>query len=173
MIYFDSKYLSEHLKINQAKWKRWAREFLPPDPLGGFQSGFARQFSYKDAFRVFIGGHLVSGLKFTIPEARRILDDLEAWIRKQDFYGMPIEKQATGSQADHIYIYNTPNGKLRYAIRTVVDRRQDADDIHSEHYGLTTIGASTDMLVDTRIVHARVLLIRSLYRLFLEAVIQK
>ncbi|MCP4744631.1 MAG: hypothetical protein GY874_00585 [Desulfobacteraceae bacterium] len=57
------------------------REFLPPDPLGGLQSGYARQLSLKDAFYVFLGGVLVGSLKFTIPEARRILNDITPWLK--------------------------------------------------------------------------------------------
>ena len=89
MIYFKSKYLSDKLDINLAKWKRWSREFLDPDPLGGYQSGVARQFSFKDAFRVFLGGHLVGVLNFTIPQARQILIDLNRWLKKNRLYSWP------------------------------------------------------------------------------------
>ena len=134
MIYFDSKYLSQRLQINSAKWKRWTREFLPPDPLGGYQSGYARQFSYKDAFRVYLGGHLVGVLRFTIPEARQILSDLESWIKKQGFFAIPAGNSKSNSETDHIYIYNLENGKLAYAVRTVVAHQQDGASIHTETY---------------------------------------
>jgi hypothetical protein len=49
--------------------------------LGGYRSGYARQYSIDDAWIVFIGGHLVAGLKFTIPEARQILKDLHQWFK--------------------------------------------------------------------------------------------
>lgn len=77
--YFTSRELSKRLVINLARWKRWAREFLPPDPLGGLQSGYARQYSINDALKVFLGGHLVSELKYSIPEARKIVAELTHW----------------------------------------------------------------------------------------------
>ena len=58
---YTNRELSEKLGINLAKWKRWSREFLPPDPLGGMQSGFARQYYFSDVFTVRLGGHLVQG----------------------------------------------------------------------------------------------------------------
>ena len=73
--FFTNRELSERLGIKLAKWKRWSREFLPPDPLGGMQSGYARQYNPDQAFTVFLGGHLVADLKFTIPEANQIIQD--------------------------------------------------------------------------------------------------
>ncbi len=173
MIYFDSKYLSQRLQINPAKWKRWTREFLPPDPLGGYQSGFARQFSYGDAFRVFLGGHLVGMLKFSIPEARQILSDLESWIKKQGFFAIPAGNSNRDSKVDHIYIYNLENGKFAYAVRTVMVHQWDGASMHTECYALTTINTARDILADTQIPHARVILVRVLHRLFLEAIVPK
>ena len=76
--FFTNRELSHKLLIPLAKWKRWSREFLPPDPLGGLQSGVARQYSVDQSLIVYIGGHLVSELKTTIPEARQIMTDLHA-----------------------------------------------------------------------------------------------
>ena len=84
--FFNNKELAYKLNINLARWKRWSREFLPPDPLGGLQSGYARQFNPDDAFKVYLGGHLVGNLKFTIPESRKILNDLHMWLVNHNFY---------------------------------------------------------------------------------------
>jgi hypothetical protein len=84
--FFTSRELSDRLGIKLAKWKRWSREFLPPDPLGGMQSGYARQYNPDQAFTVFLGGHLVADLKFSIPEAKRILQDLQGWLSERGFY---------------------------------------------------------------------------------------
>ena len=78
--YYTNKTLSSSLGTNLAKWKRWSREFLPPDPLGGMQSGYARQYTPDEAFTVYLGGHLVADLHFTIPAARQILGDLAEWL---------------------------------------------------------------------------------------------
>ena len=84
--FYTSRELSHIFSIGIAKWKRWSREFLPPDPLGGLQSGYARQYNLDEAFTIFLGGHLVGDLKFTIPESRQILDDLKQWLLDHAFY---------------------------------------------------------------------------------------
>lgn len=171
MIYFDSKYLSKSLNINAARWKRWAREFLPPDPLGGYQSGFARQFSHKDAFRVFLGGYLVSVLRFTIPEARKVLIDLDSWMKRQGLYSLPGDLRNGAFKADHVYIYDIGVGEFAYAVRTIAAQPQaDTDGNWSEQYVLKTVGASEDLLNQKGTPHARVVLIRELHRRFLDAV---
>ena len=84
--FFTNRELSDKLSINLAKWKRWSRGFLPPDPLGGMQSGYARQFNPDQAFTVFLGGHLVADLKFSIPEANQIIQDLNKWMSEKGFF---------------------------------------------------------------------------------------
>jgi len=84
--FYTNKELSQKFNINLARWKRWSREFLPPDPLGGLQSGYARQYNPDEAFTVSLGGHLVGDLKFSIPEAGYILHDLQQWLVDHDFY---------------------------------------------------------------------------------------
>ncbi len=84
--YYTNRELSRNLGINLARWKRWSREFLPPDPLGGMQSGYARQYSPDSAFTVFLGGYLVAYMKFTIPEVKQILKDLNDWLVNNGFY---------------------------------------------------------------------------------------
>lgn len=84
--FFSNRELSSKLSIPLARWKRWSREFLPPDPLGGLQSGVARQFSVDEALIVFMGGHLVAELKASIPDARQILMDLNPCLRDIGFF---------------------------------------------------------------------------------------
>jgi len=84
--FFTNRELSRILDINIAKLKRWSREFLPPDPLGGLQSGFARQYNPHEAFTLYIGGCLVGELKFTIAEAKQILIDLHDWFVAHGLY---------------------------------------------------------------------------------------
>ena len=80
--FYINRELSEKLDIRLSKWKRWSREFLPPDPLGGLQSGYARQYTMDQAFVVFLGGHLVADLHFSIPEAKQIIQELGPWIKR-------------------------------------------------------------------------------------------
>jgi hypothetical protein len=87
--YYTNREISEKLEINLARWKRWSRSFLAPDPLGGMQSGYARQYVFKDLFKVFLGGHLLSHLKLSVAESRQVLSDLSPWLKKQGFFDLP------------------------------------------------------------------------------------
>ncbi len=84
-MYFTARKLSEAFKIKNSRWKRWAREFLSPDPLGGYQSGYSRQYLFKDAFTVVLAGHLVSDLKFSVPVVKKILTDINPWLKEKGF----------------------------------------------------------------------------------------
>jgi len=84
--FYNNQELSQKLNIKLSRWKRWSREFLPPDPLGGLQSGYARQYNPDQAFTVFLGGYLVGELKFAIPEARLILHDWHDWLVAHKYY---------------------------------------------------------------------------------------
>ncbi|MDL2269830.1 hypothetical protein LJC71_08130 [Desulfosarcina sp. OttesenSCG-928-A07] len=90
--YYTNREISEKLGINPARWKRWSRAFLPPDPLGGMQSGYARQYLYGDLFTVFLGGHLLSHHKLTVPESVRMISDLASWMKKAGF--LDLKKNA-------------------------------------------------------------------------------
>lgn len=95
--FYTNRELSSSLDVNLARWKRWSREFLPPDPLGGMQSGYTRQYNPNEAFKVNLGGHLVADLKFTIPEAKQILIDLDDWLADKGFY-FDIKSRATSDE---------------------------------------------------------------------------
>ena len=86
IIFYTNQELSRRFNLKLSRWKRWSREFLLPDPLGGLQSGYARQYNIDQAFTVYLGGYLVAELKFTIPEARLILKDLHHWLVEKRFY---------------------------------------------------------------------------------------
>lgn len=102
--FYSNRELSERLAIRLSKWKRWSREFLPPDPLGGIQSGYARQYAIDQAFTVFLGGYLVAELHFSIPEAKQIVQELGIWINshKTAFVGKTTEKPLKDTQ---VYIF--------------------------------------------------------------------
>lgn len=94
--FYTNQELASRFGLPTAKWKRWSREFLPPDPLGGLQSGYARQYSVDDALTVFLGGLLVADLKFGIPEARKILADLMPWLKESGiFTGFNLKKPSS------------------------------------------------------------------------------
>jgi hypothetical protein len=86
--YYTSREISKKLNINLARWKRWSRAFLPPDPLGGVQSGYARQYIFKDLFKVFLCGHIVSHLKMSVPDSLKVMLDLSPWLKKNGYFHM-------------------------------------------------------------------------------------
>ena len=179
MIYFDSRKLSDCLGIGLAKWKRWVREFLPPDPLGGLQSGYARQFNYKDAFRVFLGGCLVAELKFSIPEAKIILSDLNTWLKRTGFFHLqPPNGQETVSDKVYyrLYIFKTCPNRFSYTIRNVkkVNRLYDENSNQDcEIYSLDFKNEDIDLLSAEKFETGRVLSIGALYRRFLSGLRQQ
>lgn len=99
--FYTNRQLSQGLGINLAKWKRWSREFLPPDPLGGMQSGYARQYNLGEAFITALGGHLVGHLKYSVPEAKQIIQDLKSWLRTRNFLAMGMNGKGAGDDQDH------------------------------------------------------------------------
>ena len=157
--FYTNKELSQAFQIKLAKWKRWSREFLPPDPLGGLQSGFARQYNLDEAFSVFLGGHLVGNLKYTIPESRQILKDLRQWLTDHDFYfdfsgdANSVETSAHPVQNYQIAIINQkisrglPSG-LSYWVKAILSVESvefGADQVRQERYQHSFIGRPADM----------------------------
>jgi len=83
--FYTNRELAQKFHINLARWKRWSREFLPPDPLGGLQSGYARQYNPNEAFILYLAGHLVGEMKFSIADVRRILSTVHPWLAEHGF----------------------------------------------------------------------------------------
>ncbi len=181
--YFTSRESAEKLGVNLAKWKRWAREFLPPDPLGGMQSGYARQYLTKDVFIVVLGGHLVSHLKFSVPEAKSILTDLNSWLKKNDFYnniennGTPLYEDKDDPSIYRIYIKikkHKKNGPAiyRYLVRKIVLSHQPEEKknrVQCEYFEEIPINMDPDEVRDFfNSAFIRLLNISALYSQFKE-----
>lgn len=151
------------------------REFLPPDPLGGLQSGYARQFNLKDAFRVYLGGYLVSSLKLSIAEAGQVLKDLQSWLKKNGFFDLTIEnstrKRAINGCSHRIYIIQHPAGEFSYVVRTYVPgEAMAANGEIVERYALVLINSDSDHIATGCVPSARVINISCLYRNFLNCI---
>jgi hypothetical protein len=82
----NARQASALFRVKLATWKRWSREFLPPDRKARMRSGQTRFFSLDQAFEVFLGAHLISFLRYSIPEAKDIIGVLKAWLRKNGVY---------------------------------------------------------------------------------------
>ena len=83
--YYSNRECAKKLEVNLARWKRWSRSFLAPDPLGGLQSGFSRQYTFKDLVKVYVGGHLLSHLKLSVAESQQVVADITPWLKKSGF----------------------------------------------------------------------------------------
>jgi hypothetical protein len=179
--FFTNKELSQNFSLNLAKWKRWSREFLPPDPLGGLQSGYARQYNLDEAFTVFLGGYLVGTMKFTIPEAKKILRDLHQWLVDYDFYFDFSGSANPKNKSDHpvqnyqiaIISTNNPEGNLagfRYRAKAILS--SGSIDFHGrpmqqERYIASWVGAPDNASAQLNPASHRVLNISVLRRTFL------
>jgi hypothetical protein len=173
MIYYNSRYLSDLAEINLAKWKRWVREFLPPDPLGGMQSGYARQLNLKDAFQVYLGGHLVQSLKFSVAEARSILFDLQEWLQQNGFFALTVNNFDFRSEnviLHRLYIVSLGRKGFGYVIRSSAasTANEDRNGQFSEKYALTLIKLSKDPVISGDLPSARIVGLTRLYGIFLD-----
>ena len=138
--FYTNREIANRLEINLARWKRWSRSFLPPDPLGGMQSGYARQYAFKDLCKVFLGGHLVSQLKLMIPESRQVLADLTPWLKEHGYFDSNGPNGAC-----------PPRSQKQGTVRIYV-RRMRSEDAHTSSFGylIRRVVAST---VDTSADH--------------------
>lgn len=143
---FNNQELSKLFGHNLAKWKRWSREFLPPDPTAGLQCGVARKYTVEEAFTVFFGGYLVGSLKFSIPESRQVLTDLVPWFQEMSFY--PWGK-GTDKKTWFINIRGADAG-FQYEITGVIGRAciDEEKNIYREEYVYRIIEGKNSGLVD-------------------------
>jgi hypothetical protein len=125
--FYTNRELSEKLGIRLSKWKRWSREFLPPDPLGGLQSGYARQYTFDQAFIVFLGGHLVAGLNFSIPYTKQIIEELGPWIN--NYKTVPSGKNDEQTFEDiQVYIFQQLSQVSEGVAFAYLERKQLLDE---------------------------------------------
>lgn len=158
MIYYNSRYISDALGIKLAKWKRWTREFLPPDPLSGQQSGYARNFNIKDAFHVYLAGYLVGTMSFSIPQARQIMSDLGPSLKQRGYHVLHANSLSDAQKYFWVLIHRRPDGSFGYVESPETDTAQTmalASQLLSEF--LTTSG----------FLDACIISISALYRHFL------
>jgi hypothetical protein len=134
--YFTNRELSQKLDINLARWKRWSRSFLPPDPLGGMQSGYPRQYLFKDLFKVFVGGHLLSLLKLPVADCRQVLEDISPWLKKNGYFdwdGINGVRRGENLLEQPCWIYFGPlqsndhrsGRRFRYLVRKTIHVQSD------------------------------------------------
>jgi len=180
---YTNRELSELLGVNLAKWKRWSREFLPPDPLGGMQSGFARQYYFRDAFHVMLGGHLVGDLHFSVYNARRIMEDLNGWLSERGFYQRPGKKTDSKNEEIRIseykiFIQHFSEGtkkeiEFSYTIRGIMFNKpllNSSTDIREERYVEEVTPSKHTKKSETKLMYEKIINISSLYNNFVKKI---
>ncbi len=158
MIYYKSRHISDRLGIKLAKWKRWTREFLPPDPLSGQQSGYARNFNIKDAFHVYLAGYLVGSMSFSIPQARQILSDLGPSLKQRGYHVLHTSSPADDHMLFWVLIHRNADGRFAYIESPEAGTAQTM--AHAS-------GALSEFLSTSGFLDARIICISALYRNFL------
>lgn len=152
--YYTNREVSEKLEINLARWKRWSRSFLSPDPLGGMQSGYARQYIFKDVIKVYLGGYLLAHLKMGVPESVQVISDLSPWFKKNGYFDINGSAPKTTSaefQSRAHRIYFSPAGgpgmrngpAFRYLIHRTIQRRTEAS-----QYGRCVVETYEERLIN-------------------------
>jgi hypothetical protein len=181
--FFTNRELSRRLDINLAKLKRWSREFLPPDPLGGMQSGYARQYHPDQAFTIFLGGHLLADLKFSIPEARQIMQDLKPWLSDKGFFFAPIGYAVSDEGVDavvqrYVIFIRQEKGaenrfKFSYTARGIISKEPvlyNGFDVMKKLYVETLINSGTGKVAEGDMNVVKTLEITRIMNLFADAV---
>jgi hypothetical protein len=124
--------LSEMLAIPHTKIRRWAKEFLPPDPKATLRSGFAREVSLNEGFKIYLGGHLVSHLTFSVIDARKIISDIRPWMLSKGLY--PELPDYTPTEVDRkiegyeLAVTKVGEGEFLFCVKGRVRSRQIQED---------------------------------------------
>jgi len=152
------------LQAKLATWKRWSREFLPPDRKAGMRSGQTRLFSPSQVFEVYLGAHLVSFLRYSIPEARQIIGGLRTWLRKNGIYpGAPdVDPEAARRMKQlQVIIHQKDDGtfccesKHIVSVKPIVGRKTTVvEEVYEQEW---LPGATVDDMLRIRFINFRVL----------------
>jgi hypothetical protein len=78
--------LADITGIPYGKIRRHVKETLPPDLRATIQSGYAREYSLRDAYYIYLVVHMVAGLKVTAPEAKIIIDSVRDWLTEKNLF---------------------------------------------------------------------------------------
>jgi hypothetical protein len=120
---FKNRELAEKLNINFEKWRRWSREFAP----GNTPKGYEREYLFRDAFKVYLGGHLVSQMGYSVQQAKKILSDLDTWLIDNEFYSetrFPVVKKYPNAQSWSIGISPTDEGAFCYNLKGSIEKKE-------------------------------------------------
>lgn len=119
---FTGRELAKKMEVPFDTFKRWVREFLPPDSESGRQKGKARLFCTSEAYKIFLAKHLVGRLKLTIEESRQVLKDIWQWLMQNNLH--PQAARLPGYDACRIEIKrcSEPMGFFSYEAINIIEK---------------------------------------------------
>jgi hypothetical protein len=102
----------DRIDMSLFKIRRYASELLGPDALASRQSGRSRSISEREGFIIFLGIHLVARMKFSMKDAKAIINDLTPWMESKGLFpGMKFCPDPPVKDYDVLIIRaNTPSG---------------------------------------------------------------
>jgi hypothetical protein len=77
-----SKEYAEKTGVTLTTVKRWGREFLPPITEIDRAGKQVKVWTDDEAFKIYLGGHMVSELGFSVSETRIAINELWSWLKE-------------------------------------------------------------------------------------------
>ena len=133
-----NKEISEKFEIAHTKVRRYAKDFLPADPVATHQSGKAREHSVNDVFKIYLAEHLIVDMGFKTEEAQNIMHDLGPWLEHNGFFPengpgvVPVQEPTL----IHIIKAATESGFFYKSVKLIYNKALEQDAIHryERHY---------------------------------------
>ena len=173
---FSNRQIASILGQTQTKTRRWVKEFLPPDPDKGLRSGRTRRHGLNEVFTVFLGGHLVSRMDFSVQEAKTVLKDLAVWLESEGLYPQKTSNYAPKDHGGedlgisrydiHVMLTSIPRA-FCYECRGLIKEQRDGNHVvRSEYVVDSFFGAGQPVQMSPVIDHVRILPISGLLHRF-------
>ena len=161
---FTSKKIAQILNESQSKARRWVKDFLPPDPDIGLRSGKTRQHGLNDVFSVFLGGYLVTGMGFSVSDAKIILDDIRPRLAREGLLPLRTAEYAPrdriGYKVERIDIHivqTAAPSAFCYEIRWIVREHNGQGGIVKSKYLTDRFPGNGIAALDPVVDHVRIL----------------
>ena len=132
----NNRDLAKAFGIVDTTWKKWSREFLPPDPASGKGRGRTRSYTPEDAFTVYLGGLMVSEKAMTFKESKEAIKIIISFMQNREYF--PLVESFWQKRKDqniekwNVEITRTPEGS-NYTIEHVID--EDLIDSYTSESG--------------------------------------
>jgi len=104
-----NKILADSMGVPLTRIRRWAKEYLPPDPKATRQSGYLREYSDNDGWFLFISGIIMDATGFTFRKTQKIMNEiLKPWMFRvglaPDIQDVPVVKGVDAYLQNNKYV---------------------------------------------------------------------